>query len=415
MRFLFYDLNRFSKELEEIGDEKEFLARPARGKNSFVNHLRDNLRKVLSRATDIVAENVEKDIEIRMKNRELEYAQKLKESVNKLEKEVQRTNLLLKVTQYTVSNLDLNSLLDSISNTVGEILGYNHFALLLKTVEEKLKVVTIYGLDEKIRGVEFEPGEGVSSMVLKSGESLYVPDTSKEPKYLYYKGKFEERGSFLSIPIKILDETIGVMNFHSFEIDYFSEKDIELLQGVSHITGIAIKNAQLYEKVKSLAERDELTGVYNRRHILDKLSENVKNSLRSKKPLTVSMLDFNDFKRINDTFGHLTGDKVLRDSVKIIKEALRKTDLLGRYGGDEFLLILPFTSEKGAKVVHKKIKDSLKNYTHLVENGKKISLSVTIGYKTYTSEDLKKGNVDVIKDVDDILMKFKRKELRNEL
>lgn len=408
---LFHELKEFSKEMKEISLTGDFLKRPETGRSEIVNELKDSFSKLLRQATDIVAENVQKDVELRVKDKELQLTMKLKETVEELNKEITRTNLLLRVARELVSHLELEELLHSITSSIGKMLGYSHFAILLKTEKDTLRVVDVYGLNEEIKGVEFSPGEGVSYETLRTGKPVYVPDTEKEKRYLFYKGKMKERGSFLSIPIKVEKDIVGVMNFHSLKVGDFSEKDVEILLGLADLTGIAIHNATLYEKIKELSHIDELTGTFNRRFIISKLDEEIKNCMRSENPLTVAMMDFDNFKSVNDNYGHLTGDEILKYAVGKIKSALRSTDFLGRYGGDEFLIILPFTDEEGANRVKDKIMNVLSSHPFTLENGKKIHVSVTISLRVYLPSELRKKTLqDIVKDVDEILIRMKKEK-----
>lgn len=153
------------------------------------------------------------------------------------------------------------------------------------------------------------------------------------------------------------------------------------------------KNAQIIEqlkveleKYKEMAIVDELTGILNRRGILDMLTKEISRSERFKLPLSVTMIDIDDFKDVNDTYGHLTGDKVLRAVAQIMKSNIRSIDLLGRYGGEEFLLVFPNTPKENAKIAAEKLRKEVESHRFKYKD-KEFRITISAGVAEYSFGD----------------------------
>ena len=157
------------------------------------------------------------------------------------------------------------------------------------------------------------------------------------------------------------------------------------------------------EKLTELSITDELTQIYNRRYMVKQLNLRIKEASRYKYPLSVIMVDIDDFKRINDTFGHLNGDKVLHLVASELVNNSRTTDLVGRYGGEEFIIILPSTEFKGAKLVAEKIRDAVRNisFDFLPESRQ---LTVSLGVADY---DYNMTGDKLLEKADEMLYKAK--------
>ncbi len=141
---------------------------------------------------------------------------------------------------------------------------------------------------------------------------------------------------------------------------------------------VVIDNARLYEQIRNMATLDGLTGAFNHSHFHELLDQELVRGQRYRRPFSLLMLDIDHFKRVNDTFGHQTGDKALQAVVARCKEELRETDLLGRYGGEEFVILLPETGLTRAKTVAERLRESIAEITLTVE-GDTLNMTMSIG------------------------------------
>lgn len=161
------------------------------------------------------------------------------------------------------------------------------------------------------------------------------------------------------------------------------------------------------QKIETMATIDELTSLPNRRHILKRLNEERLRATRMKQDLACIMIDIDHFKDVNDTYGHLTGDKILKETAAIIMGSVRTYDIAGRYGGEEFLLVLPDTNIKDASVLAERIRLTIEANLHL-QAGVTINTPITISLGIATLHTSDETDYDLIKRTDDSLYKAKR-------
>lgn len=258
---------------------------------------------------------------------------------------------------------------------------------------------------KRMQNISFRIGEGISGEVAKKGKMIYLPDVEEEPRFLHYRGESVEKGSFLSIPLKYKGRVLGVMNCSRSRKDNFSEEEIRVLTMVTNQIALAVENATLYMKTRELSVRDELTGIYNRRHFQQVLQMEWKRATRFKRPLSLLMIDIDHFKEFNDSFGHPHGDKVLKLIATLLSKNLREVDTIARFGGEEFVVLLPDTDRDGAMVVGEKLR-RLVEIERFDEGGRQIMpLTVSVGIAVFP-EDAKEMD-DLIDHADIALYEAK--------
>lgn len=185
------------------------------------------------------------------------------------------------------------------------------------------------------------------------------------------------------LPLIAKGEAIGLVELSSIDKPTVDPGRITLARTMAHEAAMALENARLYETARNLADRDPLTGFYNHRYLHERLSEEVVRAVRTRRPLSVVMLDLDDFKLVNDTFGHVYGDRVLVHVAEMIRTTLRASDVAARYGGDEFALILPETGAEDAARVAERILDAFHASPFAADGRQSFPVGASIGVATH--------------------------------
>ena len=152
------------------------------------------------------------------------------------------------------------------------------------------------------------------------------------------------------------DRTLGIIGIGSYGDHRFPDREVKLLGAIASQMGMAIENAQLYEQAVELAFTDGLTGLYNRRYLMEQIEREFKRVERNKSSLSIIMIDLDGLKSINDRFGHHEGDVVLQGLGGVIKANTRASDVAARWGGDEFMLLTPETGSRGARKIGERMR-----------------------------------------------------------
>jgi diguanylate cyclase (GGDEF)-like protein len=297
----------------------------------------------------------------------------------------------------------LNSMLAGIANK----LGYPRLKFFLAKGEEALSEKT-YPSNEGRNNWQVD-SEALSKVIQeKSPQSVIQP--LPEKKNFWGKKVLRKKGPYsvhLFSPLTVKDKLEGVV---AVGIDVASELEpsrIHTLETLTRQVATVLENAQLYEEVEQLSITDELTGLFNRRHFMTKLTEDINRARRYNYPLSLVMLDIDHFKKINDTYGHSQGDTVIKEIAELLKKDPRAGDIVARYGGEEFMAIYPYTELGDAALAAERLRVLVESHPF---PGKKSPLKVTIslGVATFPSEAVKDED-SLISQVDKQLYKAKQK------
>jgi diguanylate cyclase (GGDEF)-like protein len=198
---------------------------------------------------------------------------------------------------------------------------------------------------------------------------------------------------------------LGVIQLVNVPMESFSENEMFFLQALCDYAAIAIDNARAVERIQELTITDDCTGLYNARHLYTTLDAEVYRSARFGYEFSVLFIDLDYFKRVNDTHGHLCGSKLLAEVGCTIKSNLRLIDFAFRYGGDEFVILLPQTGKDMATVVAKRLLEVFRKHEFLSTEGLNLNIRASIGLATYP-EDARSAH-DIIHQADEMMYKVK--------
>ena len=258
------------------------------------------------------------------------------------------------IARQTTGVLDRDDLLHTTCTLLLQFFAVDHVALAL--LEDNKLVVRAHAGNltptfeaEGPLGIE----HGISGRALESGKPVVLNDVATDPAYI---AGFAETKSEVCLPLLSFGNKIGVMTLECARTGAFQEADMQALESVADIVATALANAAYVETVKAQANVDGLTGVYNRRFFEKQIAGELDRATRYEKALSVIMLDIDHFKKLNDEFGHLLGDEVLKQVSNIFRTQLRRLDFICRYGGEEFAIILPETGGEDALGVADKVR-----------------------------------------------------------
>lgn len=282
-----------------------------------------------------------------------------------LHKKFSRFATISELTKAMAPIQNYDTLLRTILDKSAELLKAEQGSLMLLDQETDVLLLEakkgiIEGVTEKLR---IHRGEGIAGKVAELGEPILVENLEKDPRIKQKNRQHYKTRSFVSVPIKIEDRIIGVLNLSDKASgEVFNEEDLNLIQSFANNAAIVMERNVFYnktEELKKLTITDPLTGLLNRRYLYERLKDEVARSERHGYPLSLLMLDLDGFKYCNDTFGHLFGDKTLKVIAETILNTVRTMDIVARYGGDEFMVILPETDESLAIDIAERLRNNV--------------------------------------------------------
>jgi len=310
----------------------------------------------------------------------------LNQRTSELEKSQAQIETIYEASRNLGEILNLEEVVDELLNIVQKILGYQFCSIFILNHSNTLSLLGEIKEGKKILFKEpiIKQLNGTLRKVTTSRKPVRVFDlaNASDPKK-----ESEEFKSWLAVPMISRGKVIGVLDARSKRRGAFLEQDEKIFSILAASAALAMENASLHQKTEEMTIVDELTGIYNYRYFIKKLSQEIKRAERYKQSLSLLMIDIDWFKRCNDTYGHLFGNQVLIELARRIKDSVRDVDMVNRYGGEEFAVILPQTNKKDAHMIGERIRTRVESTDFVNEqSGIRVKLTVSSGVATYPED-----------------------------
>jgi len=303
-----------------------------------------------------------------------------------------------------VFDIILSSAMDLIGIPAGSIATFDEKSSILKMVMAK-------GFSQSFisrSSVWLLRRNGFTANILNSNTPTIIPDISKiDPKDINPMLIEEGVKSLIATPLKIHNKILGILYLDDYQPREFKHSDIAILNLLATQATIAIEKMYLLEKMESLAITDELTQLYNYRYFFNTLSNEVYRAARYGNPLSLIMMDIDNFKKFNDAHGHSQGNFLLSFMSEIFKKNARNTDTVARYGGEEFVIVSPENNKQDASILAERIRKDVEKFCR-PEVNKEIPVPVTISMGIASFPDDASNKEGLIQKTDEALYKAKQ-------
>ncbi len=296
------------------------------------------------------------------------------------------------------SSLQLDQVLRTIMEKIDEFLHPDTWSLLLvdEAKQELYFELAIGKNAHTLKDVRIKMGQGIAGWVAQSQQAVIVPDVGQDTRFFAKvdeKTKTETR-SIVAVPVRFRDHCLGVIELvNCVGVEGFNDRDLALLEALADFAAIALENARHVQRIHELTITDDCTSLYNARHLNFILETEIYRSQRYGYEFSLVFLDLDHFKWVNDTHGHLMGSKLLAEIGQVLHDHCRLIDFAFRYGGDEFVVLLPQTSKENACVVARRLHKLVRDTLWLAAEGLNVRVTTSAGVATYPSDSKTKAQL----------------------
>jgi diguanylate cyclase (GGDEF)-like protein len=309
-------------------------------------------------------------------------------SVQVTSREVGEVAVFHELGKALTSSLQLDQVLRTIMEKIDEFLRPDTWSLLLldEAKQELYFELAVGKGSQALKDMRVKVGQGIAGWVAEHGEAVVVPDVSQDTRFFAKvdeKTKMETR-SIVAVPVRIRDHCLGVIELvNCVGSEGFQQRDLALLEALADFAAIALENARHVQRIHELTITDDCTTLYNARHLNFILETEIYRSQRYSYEFSLVFIDLDHFKLVNDTYGHLMGSKLLAEIGLMLKSGCRLIDFAFRYGGDEFVILLPQTSKENACTVARRLHKMIREAKWLVADGLNITITASVGVASY--------------------------------
>ncbi len=287
------------------------------------------------------------------------------------------------VARSLTSSFDLDTILRTIIEHMERFIEAELWTLLmLDESRQELYYAIVAGAEESaLRGVRVKMGEGVAGWVVQHGETLLVPEAGSDPRVRGGGAKPSTVRSVIALPLRGRKGTHGAIEIFNPKADQLTDYTIAFLHILADHAAIAIENAHDVARIQQLTITDDCTGLYNVRYLYELLDREMERCSK-RRPVSLAFIDLDHFKMVNDEHGHLVGSELLSRAGRRIQELSRKQDWCFRYGGDEFVILMPETNADAALAQSAKLHRALLDTEFRMKDGETLFVSASMGVAT---------------------------------
>jgi diguanylate cyclase (GGDEF)-like protein/PAS domain S-box-containing protein len=305
-------------------------------------------------------------------------------------RQAKEIKVLNNIARIISSSLQIEEVFDAFANEMEKLISFDRLSVAF--LDESGSYLRIFA-----SGSRTDSGWGMESLIPLVGtgpgwvvlnEKHFIhPDTKSQPRFIEDQFLLEDGiRSYILLPLESRGRAVGTFGLGAAKESAFSEKDLPLLTQLSKQISVAIENVKLHQKTIETSILDDVSSLFNSRYFHQALERELKLTARHKSRLSLFFIDLDKFKILNDTHGHLRGSRVLREVGFLLRAAIRETDIAARYGGDEFVVILPDTDAPQAHRLGERMRQIILRNTFLKEEGINARLGASIGLATFPTE-----------------------------
>jgi diguanylate cyclase (GGDEF)-like protein len=316
------------------------------------------------------------------------------------------------------SSLDINQVLDKLSDQISPVTPYDFCAFLL--YEEKTGdavFAALRGYDARLIGTRFPLEQSAILLRMQkkwSGDEhtvikYYDPalgDRGRDISLFPFKEMQKPYQSLYSHPLIARNKFVGAVVLGSLRTNAFSEYQRSFMETLLNQVAMVVDNSMMHQNIRDLARNDGLTGLLNHRTFMEKLSEEYKRIDRESRPFSILLMDIDKFKNVNDTYGHPVGDLAIKAVAQVLRDTARATDFVARYGGEEFTVGMVDTNSKGAEQMAERVRKRMEATVVTRIGGRDLKITLSIGVSSFPEDT--KNAADLVTMADNALYQAKR-------
>lgn len=272
----------------------------------------------------------------------------------------------------------VDAVLKRIAETLRQLVRCEDLVIWEALSGDRLRPALVEGRDaEQLERLQIRVGEGITGHACLLREPICSNRADLDERAGHVPGTDVEPEAIVCLPLLARSELLGALSLYRTGFDGFSDSEFELIRHFAEVAALALANARTQAELEALARTDDLTGLPNRRHLKEQLEKELARATHRRRPLSLLLLDLDNFKLINDSRGHHAGDLALQQIAGILSQSLRQQDLAARLGGDEFALLLPNTDNGQAQAVSSRLVELVHEQT---------AVHISTGIATFASD-----------------------------